>query len=337
VTLPVGVAEALLGAGMAADALAELDDLTRMLGPGVVGALGALMEEGGWDASEIGTRELAAIRPYLGRSYLERHFDEWRAGRPTPGFWRSRAHEGAATGLVTPLGDLSAPRDPVAVAVARALGRAAGPGLPPPRGLLLLSREAHLGNQPGSFAVDLVPSEREAALALDAAEGRHHTVPGSIGEASGRVGGDPPLALLWEVQPNLHKPSAQRSRDARAPWRRYRGWPLATAAAAMVWMRRSGYRCLVLRGAGLAATHEVDPGKPVGPEIVALHDRSLGAAASALGLVLEPLPAREHPAGLPGLAKLRLDEALRGPDADELLWELREELPGAQRPLTATM
>jgi hypothetical protein len=323
VTLPPGVGESLLQAGMAADAIAGLDDLHRMLGPGVVAALAALVEERGWSAAAIGAAELAAIRPHLGRLYLDRCLEDWRAGRPTPGFWRSRAHEGAATGLVTPLGDLAALREPVAREVAEALGRAAGPGLPPPRGLLLLSREAHLGNQPGSFAVDLVPAEAGAAHALNAAEGRHHTVPGSIGEASGRVGGDPALALLWEVQPNVYKPSAERSPAARAPWRRYRFWPLATTAAAMSWMRRSGYRGLVLRSQALAATHEVDPAQPLGPEILAHHDRTVQAAATALGLVLEPLPAREHPAALGDLTKVRLGEALGGAGADELLWELR--------------
>lgn len=324
-TLPAGVSESLLHAGMAADAIAGLDDLHRMLGPGVLAALAALVDEQGWRPAEVGARELARIRPRMGRDYIERHLGEWRDGRPTPGFWRSRVHEGAATGLVTPLGDLAAPRDGIALEVAEALRRAAGPGLPPPRGLLLLSRDAHLGNQPGSFAVDLVPGEDEAAQALNAAEGRHHTVPGSIGESSGRVGGDPPLALLWEIQPNLYKPSAERSPAARAPWRRYRGWPLATAAAAMSWMRRSGYRGLVLRGAGLVATHEVDPAQPLGPEIAAHHDRSVRRAASALGLVLEPLPARAHPAGLADLAKVRLGDALAGPVADDLLWELREQ------------
>jgi hypothetical protein len=182
---------------------------------------------------------------------------------------------------------------------------------------------AHLGNQRGSFAIDLVPAEREAALALNAAEGRHHTVPGSIGEASGRVGGDPPLALLWEVQPNLYKPSAGRSPEARAPWRRDRGWPLAPAAAAMSWMRRSGYRPLVLRAAGLVAAPEVDPAQPLGPENRAPHARSVRAAADALGLLLRPLPVCEHPTGLAELAKVRLGEALRGEAAGgDLIWEL---------------
>ena len=320
-TLPPRVAESLLQAGMAAGAIAGLDDLHRMLGPGVVAALGALVDEHGWEPRRIGDPELAAIRPHLGARYLERCLEEWRAGRPTPGFWHSRVHEGAATGVVAPLGDLAAPREPVALEVAEALRRAAGPGRPPPRGLLLLSREAHLGNQPGSFAVDLVPGEPEAAHALNAAAGRHHTIPGSIGEASGRVGGE--LALLWEVQPNVYKPSAERSPAARAPWRRYRDWPLVTAAAALCWMRRSGYRCLVLRGAGLAATHEVDPAQPLGPEIAAHYDRSVQGAASALGLALQPLTAREHPVGLRHLAKVRLGEALCGAGADELLWELR--------------
>jgi hypothetical protein len=91
----------------------------------------------------------------------------------------------------------------------------------------------------------------------------------------------------------------------------------------MSWMRRSGYRPLVLRAAGLVAAHEVDPAQPLGPEIRAHHERSVRAAADALGLLLRPLPVCEHPTGLAELAKVGLGEALRGEAAGgDLIWEL---------------
>ena len=53
-----------------------------------------------------------------------------------------------------------------------------------------------------------------------------------------------------------------------------------------------------------------------------MNDRSARAAAEALGWVLRPLPASEHPAGVGELAKVRLGAALEGPERDALLWEL---------------
>jgi len=44
----------------------------------------------------------------------------------------------------------------------------------------------------------------------------------------------------------------------------------------------------VVRGEALAATHEVNPEKPVSPTIVALHNRTVAHVAQGLGLALGP-------------------------------------------------
>lgn len=61
---------------------------------------------------------------------------------------------------------------------------------------------------------------------------------------------------------------------------------------------------------------------PLGAEIAALHDRTVNAAATALGLRLGATRAAELPEGVAELAKLRLAEALEGPDRDALIWRV---------------
>jgi hypothetical protein len=318
-TLPHSVVSVLLGRGVSAEVVARLDDLHRLLGPGAVEAFASVIEDRGRPPDQVEATDLEEIRPRLGRRFLEDHHAGWLASRPSPGFWRHRSAEGAATGVVSPLGLLTEPTTELAREVVEALRDRPRSDSAPPRGVLLLSRNAHLGNQAGSFAIDLVPEELDAALAVNGAVGRHHTIPGSIGEASGRATADG-VALLWEIQPNVYKPSSTRSPAARRPYRRYRSWPLTVTVAALAWLRRSGYRTCVVRGTGLAVTHEVDPARPLGPEIAALHDRTVSAAATALGLRLVAARVADLPEGAAELAKLGLSEALEGPDRDDLIW-----------------
>lgn len=322
-TLPRPVSAAFLRHGVPAETIAWADDLHRHLGPPVVQALAELVQAEGIPPSELRPAHLDGVRVRLGERYLREHHPAWRSGGSSPAFWCDRSREGQARGVVSALGDVGTGSTPLLARVAKAVARAAGPAQAPPRGLLLLSQNAHRGNQDGTLAFDLVPSELDAALALSAASGRHHTLPGSVGETSGRVLAEPPLAIVWEVQPNVYKPAGERNRGAAKPYRRHRAWPLVTAAAALAWLVERGYRVLVLRGEALRAAHEVNPGEPLSAEIERLHDRTLEAAACGLGLrLVEP-----EPASLPGelafLAKVNLGRAFaeRGPAA--LLREAR--------------
>ncbi len=306
-TLPREVSEAFLRFGVASETIAWADDLYRHLGPPVVDAISELVETCGLRAADLTPSHLDSIRPMLGERYLRANHPAWSAGAGSAAFWCDRSIEGTARGIVTALGEVESSSTPFAARVAAAARRASGPDQPPPRGLLLVSQNAHRGNQEGTLAFDLVPADLEEALSLNHAVGRHHTLPGSIGQASGRVLAEPGLAILWEVQPNVYKPAGERNAAARKAYRRLRAWPLVTASAALAWLVEKRYRVFVLRGDGLRAAHEVNPEEPLSPEIERMHDRTFDAAVSGLGLRF--LPACDPPASLRGLAKVNLGRA----------------------------
>lgn len=308
--LPGSVSEVLLRYGVPAETIAWADDLHRHLGSPVVDALSEMMASSPVRPEELRPEHLDAIRPMLGERYLGSHHDVWSKGGSSPAFWCDRSAPGSARGIVTALGDVEKSATPFASNVADSVLRAAGPGQSPARGLLLFSQNAHRGNQEGTLAFDLVPSEISDALALNAAMGRHHTLPGSIGETSGRVLADPALAIVWEVQPNVYKPAGGRNREAAKAYRRHRAWPLLTAAAALLWLVDRGYRVFVLKGEALRAAHEVNPSEPLSPEIERMHDLTLERAAAGLGLRLLAREAGSVPEALASLAKVNLGRAI---------------------------
>jgi hypothetical protein len=324
VPLPPRVAETLLGFGLSAEAMACVDDWHHHLGPVAVEALTELVESRGIAPRDLRPGDLETLRALAGARYLRENHPRWLQGESTPGFWRDRSRGGVASGLVVPLGNLEKSGEPLVRRLAEAARLAIGEGQPPPRGLLLVSQNAHRGNQDGTIAFDVVPTGIDEALTLNAAAGRQHTVPGSIGETSGRTTGEPAIALLWETQPNVYKPSAARNRAAREAYRRHRGWPLVTAVAALGWLRAHDYRVLVLRGAGLRAAHEVNPAEPLGPQIEELHDRTFERAARALGWRLVDLAPGEAVPELTTLAKVNLAAAVSDLGAGSLVRELRD-------------
>lgn len=319
-TLPREVSEAFLRFGVASETIAWADDLYRHLGPPVVDAISELVETRGWSAADLTPEHLESIRPMLGERYLRANHAAWSNGAGSPAFWCDRSVEGTARGIVTALGEVESASTPFAARVGAAAKSAAGPDQPPPRGLVLVSQNAHRGNQEGTLAFDLVPTDLEEALSLNWAVGRHHTLPGSIGETSGRVLAEPGLAILWEVQPNVYKPAGQRNAAAKKAYRRLRAWPLVTAIAALAWLAEKRYRVFVLRGEGLRAAHEVNPEEPLSPEIERLHDRTFAAAVAGLGLRF--LPASEPPPSLRALAKVNLGRAFEEAGLAGLLREI---------------
>jgi hypothetical protein len=322
-TLPRPVSEALLKSGVAADTIAWADDLYRHLGPPVVDALSELVEAGGLEPAQLRPEHLEAIRPMLGERYLRAHHGGWAKRGSSPAFWCERSVEGAVRGLVSSLGDVETADTPLLARVSDAARRAAGPDQPHPRGLLLFSQNAHRGNQEGTLAFDLVPADLEQALALNAGVGRHHTVPGSIGETSGRCLADPPLAILWEVQPNVYKPRGERNRGLTAAYRSHRCWPLVTAVAGLCWLRERGYRVFVLKGEALRAAHEVNPLEPLSPEIERMHETTMARAAAGLGLTLVECRPGAVPEALASLAKVNLGRAIQASGLHALVRELR--------------
>lgn len=309
--------------GVPAEVRAGLDDLYRSLGSAVVDALAELSDRRCIAPAELLPEHLEHIRPILGERFLRAHHAEWKRGQPTPAFWRDRSLEGRATGLAVPLGDLEDGGNAFMARVAAASREAAGPNQPPPRGLVVMSKNAHFGNRPGVISYDLIPADLDEALAVNRAVGQQHTLPGSIGEASGTTSSESGLALLWEVQPNIYKPSGDRNRNAASSFRRHRNWHVATAVAALAWLEENDYRIFVLRGSALRVTHQVNQAKPVTSDIERMHDRTVGAAARTLGLSLEAFVAKEFQEELRALANVALTKEIDGVGIAELVWEAR--------------
>ena len=322
-TLPSSVAQLLLRYGLQAETLSGVEDLYRRLGQGVIAALGELAEELGRGPSEITRADLQRLRALVGRTYLDAAHEAWQTGRPTVGFWRDPTLGAEPAGAVTPLANLEQPEGAIARRVDRALRRLDERS--PSRGVLCLSRRGHQGNYAAGFSVDLVPSELDYAHALNEAAGRQHTLPGSIGETSGHVDSEAGIALVWEIQPNLFKPSAERSPAARRPYRKYRFWPVATCVGALAWLVERDFRVYVLRGRALPATHEVINQPRLGEQIAAHYERTATRSAQALGLELveaEASAAEE----LKPIAKLELGPLLDERPASEIVWRVTSPL-----------
>ena len=293
VSLPSRFAEVLVAWGVPPDVRARLADHYLFLGQAALDAFVELCDGPGRSPEALTPADLDGIRVLAGAAYLGENHAKWVAGEPSPGFWRDRTIEGGPTGLVMPLGDLAQPGDELIRSIAEAATHGAGPNQPSQQGLLMLSRNSHHGNRPGEFSVDVVPADLAQAHAVNRGVGQQHTLPGSIGEASGTAMSDPAVAVLWEIQPNVYKPSADRNREANAAWRRHRNWHVTTAVGALAWLLHNRYRVHVLMSGALHLAHEVNPDKPVSADIESMHDRTVDAALDALGMKRGACDARD--------------------------------------------
>lgn len=256
---------------VAADTKAALYDLYLCLGSEVLEVF-ADRSDGVTAASMLRPDDTLLIREQVVERYLRRNHPKWTEGKPTASLWHPREAEGRASGAAVPLGDFPA----LAHRVVESL----------PDGLLLLGRNAHFGGRAETISFDVVARDVEDAVAVGKAAGQQHTLPGSIGETSGTFDSAHNLALLWEVQPNVYKPAGERNRAVAKIYRRHRNWHLVTLAVAIDWLRAQQAAIYILRGDALAATHEVNPAKPVSERIAALHDRTVERVARAAGAEL---------------------------------------------------
>jgi hypothetical protein len=271
--------------GVPGDTKQAMYDLYVSMGEEALDVFGEIAE-GVESPAVLRPEDTVQIRERVALRYLEKNHGLWMSGRPTASFWRPRELEGRAAGIAIPLG---AVMDVVDVAKLIAEDQ------PVADGMLMYGRNAHYGGRPETISFDVIAAELGDAVALALAAGQQHTLPGSAGETSGTIDGERAIALIWEVQPNVFKPAGDRNRGIARIFRRHRNWHLITLAAALGWLRQ---RCVViylLRGAALAATHEVNPAKPVSETIAALHDRTAARVTEALGLSLYELePADEE-------------------------------------------
>jgi len=248
--------------GVRSDTKAALYDLYVSMGDEVLEVFADLAETSpALDA--LTPDDTTQIRSAVVERYLIRNHPQWLAGQPTASLWHPRITEGRASGLAMPLRRTEKPD-----------------------GILMLGRNAHYGGRQETISFDIVAAELQDAINIGLAVGQQHTMPGSAGETSGTFDAAAGVSLIWEIQPNVYKPSAERNRAIGRIYRRHRDWHLLTLTAAIEWLR--GQRCAIylLRGEALAATHEVNPGKPVSPTIVTLHNRTVEQVTHTLGIAL---------------------------------------------------
>lgn len=273
-SFPPHIERVLTAYGIRPDTKAALYDLYLSLG-GEVLEVFADVAEGVTAATMLEPDDTLTLKEQVVERYLTRNHPRWLAGLPTASLWHPRAAEGRASGAAVPLGALPE--------VAR---RIAGDDQPVPDGILILGRNAHFGGRAETISFDVVASELADAIAIGKAAGQQHTIPGSVGETSGTFDSAHNVALLWEVQPNVYKPAGERNREIAKLYRKHRNWHLVTLNAAIDWLAAQQTRTFILRGRALAATHEVNPEKPVSEAISAMHDRTVEQVVRAFGATL---------------------------------------------------
>jgi hypothetical protein len=253
-----------------ADTKAVLYDLYVSLGDEALEVFGDIAES--IDPSTLRPEHCAAIRNELVERYLTRNHPLWLAGTPTPSFYRPRLLEGRASGVAIPLGEI--PQHIVT-------------DQPLPDGIIVQGRNAHFGGRSETISFDVIARDLNDAVALGRAAGRQHTLPGSAGATSGTTDASRQIALLWEIQPNVYKSTADRNREISKLHRRHRNWHVITLATAIEWLQAKSFRVFIIRGEALPATHEVNSGT-LSPSIIALHNRTVSSVAQSLALDLLP-------------------------------------------------
>ncbi len=272
---------------------ARLTDAYLALGPAVLEVFASMVE--GFDSpAAVLPEDLDGLQAIVVDRYLRQNHPQWLDGKATASLWHPREAEGRAAGMVVPLGPIGIEvTEGFPAEVESIAWDALAPGQPVPHGILLLGRNAHFGGRSQTVSFDVVVDDLDEALAVALAEGRQHTLPGSVGETSGSIDLASGIGLIWEVQPNVLKPAGEVNRNISRIYRKHRNWHLVTLIAAMAWMRSQGLMLFVVRGTALRAAHEVNPHQPISETIMGLHDQTVARATEALGARLEVPQAEE--------------------------------------------
>lgn len=284
---PEHIESVLVSAGMKPATKAALYDLYASLGSAVLEKLADVADD--FEAiSEIEPEDVQRLKKRVIEDYVIANHARWLAGKATPSLWHPRALEGRASGLLLPMGEVGEERegDDLGAVVAARVRAIVGADQPVPKGVLLFGKNAHYGGRLETVSFDVVSFDVDEALSCAIAAGQQHTAPGSVGETSGTFDGIHRALLIWETQPNVLKPSAERNQDVARLWRRHRNWHVATLTAAILWGFRQELTVFVLRGDALAPTHEVNAAKPVAEEIVQMHDRTVRRVVEGIGAEL---------------------------------------------------
>ncbi len=273
--------------GVLPETKSALYDLYLALGSEVLEAFAELAETRE-SLSAVLPDDLQSLRDRVTERYLMTHHRRWVSGAPTPSYWHPREFEGRASGMVTPLGTLG--RDEAGDLVDRVAAdsrKLLGENQPIPQGVLVLGKNAHFGGRSETISFDVVAWDLDDALAIAKSDGRQHTIPGSVGECSGTFDAINRVALIWELQPNVLKPTGNLNRLISKVYRKHRNWHLITLVAALTWLARQKSKIYVVRGQALRATHEVNARQPISDTIMDLHDRTVTRVGAGLGGSLE--------------------------------------------------
>jgi hypothetical protein len=311
--------------GIAPDTKAALYDLYVSLGTPAIEAF-ADVAEAIESPRDLTPDHLLPLRKAVIERYLRRVHPQWLEGLPTSSLWHPRELEGRAAGLATPLGTIAAtaPTE-LSRRLEETVRRMLPEGQSLPAGMIMLGRNAHYGGRSDTISFDLVAQDLEDAIALANAEGQQHTMPGSAGETSGTIDSAQSIALIWEVQPNVYKPAGDRNRGIAKLHRRHRNWHVLTLTAALQWLHDRNFATFIVRGEALASAHEVNAAKPVPPEVVGHHDRTVEHVVTSLGWALAEPSADEQGFLLEsnvmntGLRKLVEEQG-----AGRAIWRVRE-------------
>lgn len=269
---PPHIAQVLEAFGVPADTKAALYDLYVAMGEEALEVFGDIAE--GIDSpANLRPEHTVGVRTRLVERYLTRNHPLWRSGQPTGSLYRPRALQGRASGLAIPLGSIHSRAEKVL-----------GDDQPVPAGILMQGRNAHSNGRQETISFDFVADDLADAVAIGQAQGQQHTLPGSVGATSGSTDAERSLALIWEIQPNVFKPAGERNRAIAKVYRRHRNWHIITLVAAMDWLRARKFRVYIVQGKALAATHEVNPAKPLSQAIVDLHNRTVQNVIKGLSL-----------------------------------------------------
>ncbi|HXI12601.1 MAG TPA: hypothetical protein VNM92_08140 [Thermoanaerobaculia bacterium] len=325
-SLPPKVAAVLERYGVASDTKAALIECYIPMGGEVFEVFIELAERLG-SPGDLRPEHLVEIRGMMVERFLRRRHPEWLAGKPTPGFWHPRETAGRASGLVAPLGSIrDDASEPFSMEITARIRKIIGANQPMPEGMIMFGKNAHFGGRAETVSFDVMPFGLEDALSVALAEGRQHTIPGSVGETSGTLDSRRGVLLIWEIQPNVLKPAAERNRSIRKIYRQFRNWHIATLAAAIVWARARNFSIYIVKGEALAATHEVNARQPVSERIAELHEMALDRVARGLGFSLEPADLSDRDALLESaLMNTGLRRRVESVGIERSIWKLWKE------------
>lgn len=309
--------------GVAPETKAALHQLYLSIGEPALEAFAELASRSEGNVSEIGPGSISGLRSSAVRSFLRDHHPSWLGGTATPSFYRPRDLEGQASGVTIPLGNLGEGPSSFTEELDRKIRDLLGENQPVPKGVVTLTHHGHYCGRQGTTSFDVVAGDLETATAVALAEGRQHTVPGSVGETTGSYDTVSRVAVIWEVQPNVLKPAEGRNAAISKQFRRHRNWHVATMITAIQWLTQRDATIFVLRGAALPAMHQVNPDAVLSETIQDLHERTVGRVAASLGReLLDPSEAEGKGIADSTLLNLSAGKFIREHGAEAALWKL---------------